>query len=125
MAKKWVDTGYVSFTASGTVTKHNVVKLSAADTVAQCGAGEAGIGVAMDTVATTEQVQVKLFNAPGTFCCIAAGAISASSAVYTAAAGKVNDVQTGTGAILGIAKNAATADGDYIEVLREYVVAAT
>jgi len=124
-ANHWFDAGYVPFTASGTVTKHNLVKLSAASTVAQCGAGEAAIGVAMDTVATTLEVKVKLFNAAGTFPCIAAGAIAAGAAVYTAADGKVDDNQTGTGAILGIAKAASAADADSIEIIREYVVATT
>ena len=126
MANKntWYDTGEVNFKTSGTVTKHQVVKLSAANTVATCGAGEAGIGVAMKTATTGLQIPVKLFNAPGTFPCLATGAVTAGDAVYTAASGKVDDNQTGTGAILGIAKTPTTGAAS-IEILRDYVVAAT
>lgn len=126
MAKnKWFDSGYVPFTTAAAITKHQMVKLTAANTVNICGAGEAAIGVCMQTTASGAEAPIKLLNAPGTFPCIAAGAIAAGAAVYTAAAGKVNDVQTGSGAIVGIAKDAASADADAVEILREYVVAST
>jgi predicted RecA/RadA family phage recombinase len=126
MAKnKWFDAGYVPFTTAAAITKHQMVKLTAANTVNICGAGEAAIGVCMQTTASGAEAPIKLLNAPGTFPCIAASAIAAGAAVYTAAAGKVNDVQTGSGAIVGIAKDAASADTDAVEILREYVVAST
>lgn len=127
MANKntWYDAGYVNFTTAAAITKHQMVKLSAANTVDVCGAGEAAIGVCMQNTASDSEAPVKLLNAPGTFPCTAAGAIAAGAAVYTAALGKVNDVQTGSGAIVGIAKDAAAADADAVEILREYVVAST
>lgn len=85
----------------------------------------AGIGDASTaTVGTTEreafaandQVAVRLDNAQGTRKCVAAGAIAADAIVYSAANGKVNDVSTGANRV-GIALNAAGADGDIIEVL--------
>jgi hypothetical protein len=117
----------VNFTAAAALTQYQVVKLSAANTVDITGAGEAAIGVVMSAVASGAQAPVKLFSSEGTFPCIAAGAISAGAAVYTAAAGKVNDVQTGSGAILGYAKEAATADGNGIEIIPAgaFVVAST
>jgi len=126
MAKnKWFDAGYVPFTTAAAITKHQMVKLSAANTVDVCGAGESGIGVCMQTTASGAEAPVKLLSADGTLPCIAAGAIAAGAAVYTAALGKVNDVQTGSGAIVGIAKDSAAADADAVEILREYVVAST
>lgn len=126
MAKnKWFDAGYVPFTTAAAITKYMLVYLSAANTVDICGAGGAAIGVCMQTTASGSEAPIKLLGAPGTFPCIAAGAIAAGAAVYTAADGEVNDVQTGSGAILGIAKEAAAADQDACEVIREYVVATT
>lgn len=73
------------------------------------------IGIAIDTVASGGTLAAELFTSGGSLKMIAAEAISAGSNVYQAAAGKVAD--TVAGAFLGVALDAAAADGDVIEVL--------
>jgi hypothetical protein len=113
----WFDSGYVPFTAAAALTKHQLVKLSAANTVDVCGAGESTIGVCMQKTALGAEAPIKLVTGPGTLPCIAAGVIAAGAAVYTAADGEVNDVQTGSGGIVGYAKAAVAADGDSAEIV--------
>lgn len=61
-------------------------------------------------------VAVVTRNTSGTVRMVAAGAISADAAVYGAEGGKVQSVANGN--FVGIAMEAATADGDHIEVMR-------
>lgn len=125
MAKNtWFDSGYVPFTTAAAITKHQLVKLSAANTVNVCGAGEATIGVCMETTASGAEAPIKLITGPGTLPCIAAGAITAAAAVYTAADGEVSSTQTGSGGIVGYAKEAASAADAGVEVIRG-VIAST
>jgi hypothetical protein len=49
---------------------------------------------------------------------VANGVIAAGGTVYSAAAGKVGGATTSGASVIGIALNAAAADGDIIEVLR-------
>jgi hypothetical protein len=58
---------------------------------------------------------VRLKTATGTKKMIAAAAVTAGAYVYGAASGKVSSVANGN--IAGIARDAATADGDVIEVM--------
>jgi hypothetical protein len=90
------------------------VKKSGAN-VAVAGAGEVAIGVTLANCAASGKVPVLLFNGVGTALIKAGGAITAGAAVYGIADGKIDD--TGTGAPVGYAEEAATADGDVIEVL--------
>jgi hypothetical protein len=71
--------------------------------------------IAIDTVASGGTLAAEFFNSGGSLKMIAAEAITAGSNVYQAAAGKVAD--TVAGAFLGVALDAASADGDVIEVL--------
>lgn len=71
--------------------------------------------IALDTVASGGTLAAEFFNSGGSLKMIAAEAITAGSRVYQAAAGKVAD--TVAGAFLGTALDAASADGDVIEVL--------
>jgi len=114
-----VDAGTVSFLTGAAVTKNAQVKVSAAKQVTMAVVGEAAIGVCL-TAATASlvDVDVKLYNAPGTFNGYTASAVAAGAVLYTAAAGAVNDATTsGSGGILGVALTAgtATAGGDTIE----------
>lgn len=111
------DSGVVTFTvASGqSVAKYTLVKLSAAGTVQNTGAGEDPIGVAQRAASAGEQVPVKLWNAGGTFLVTAAGAVTAAAAVYAAASGKVDDTVSGN--VIGKANEAATAANDLIEII--------
>jgi predicted RecA/RadA family phage recombinase len=126
MAKNtWQDAGWVSIEADGTITQFSLVKLSSADKVQATGAGESTIGVAMRAAVDGQNVPVKLLSANGTLPCVAAGAITAGAAVYTAASGRVSATQTGSGGIVGYAKGAASAAAAGIEIFREWVVAST
>ena len=117
--------GIKTFIAYGAVTAHARVKLRSGygDQVQLAGAGEAFIGVAEYAVADTEYVSVKLKSYPGTVEMIAAGAVTVGAAVYGAANGKIDDAASGN--VLGYALEAATADGDIIEVLPMNVLSTT
>lgn len=79
------------------------------------GAGEVAIGVTLANCAASGVVPVRLFNGNGTAFMTASAGITANAAVYGTAAGKIDDA--GTGTPIGYAEEAATADGDVIEVL--------
>jgi hypothetical protein len=88
-----------------------------AGVLAYAGASDVELGTIQEkTLATTESVNVAvvLRNAQGTTPMVAAGAISQFGDVYAAANGKV--AATGT-ILVGKAMEAATADGDTIEVM--------
>ncbi len=63
------------------------------------------------------QAAVVLANAAGTVKMVAVAAVSQWATVYGAEGGKIDDVANNNP--IGIALEAATADGDYIEVLRQ------
>lgn len=109
--------GIKAFTASAAIAKHARVKL-ASGKVATAGLAEKEIGTALEAAfADGDVIAVKLRNAPGTHKMIAAEALAEGAAVYTEAAGKVQDTAQATAYLVGHAMEAATADGDIIEVL--------
>ena len=67
-------------------------------------------------VGASEKAAVVLRNAQGTVKMVAAGAFSLFDPVYGAEGGKIDDTPNTN--FIGIALQAATADGDHIEVLR-------
>lgn len=83
--------------------------------LALAGAGDVSIGVMEASTQTTDSSgTVRLANSPGTRCMVANGAIAVGSPVFAAASGKV----ASTGSVYeGVALEAASADGDVIEVL--------
>jgi len=89
--------------------------------VAACGASDIPIGVITDEAAAAEEEKaVELLGISNrTLPMVASEAITAGEAVYTAAAGKVQDLPTGAGTyyLVGYALTAAAADLDVIEVL--------
>ena len=105
--------------AAGTALgRYTRVKLSAGS-LGLAGAGEAGLGILRDAALSSgatdgEPKAVLLWSKPGTFPMVANGAITAGALVYSGASGKA--AAAGIQAI-GRALNAATADGDIIEVL--------
>jgi len=121
MSLQYVDTPTKTFEANGAITKHTLVTLESAGTVATCGAGETPIGVAQETVADNSIVAVRLLNAGGTVSMTAGAATTIGSVVYANAAGKVSGTDSGSDVVAGIANEAATADGDYIEVIPKLV----
>lgn len=117
---QYVETPTKAFTAGAAIAKHLRVKLSSGK-LAVAGVGASDEPVEIGTMedasfADLDVVSVRLRNAQGTVKMVAAEAISAGVVVYGAASGKVAD--TSSGAQIGIALEAALADGDVIEVLR-------
>ena len=106
------DVGCIPITLSATVAQFLRVTMAGAVATATTEA----IGVATRQGVSGDIVNVDTLNKPGTVRMVASGAISANARVYGAAAGKITATQA-TGAFLqGIAREAATADGDEIEV---------
>lgn len=103
-----------TYVAGGTIRIHRRVKLSSGSAV-EAGAGEAWIGVSQASAASGEGVSVRERLSPGSFFMTAAGVISSGATVYEAADGKVS--ATANGAPVGIAREAASADNNIIEVL--------
>ena len=113
-----VDTNTKPFTASGAIAQYARVKQNSDGTVAAAAATDRDIGTATRaTFASGDPVAVKLRSAAGTHKMIAAGAITAGALVYSAASGKVSATAATGSYVLGTALEAATADGDVIEVL--------
>lgn len=114
-----VDSGVKAFTASGAIAQYLRVKLVAGQ-LAIAGATDRSIGVIRDAAFLAGDFRgVYLRNKPGTIVKVANGAITAGDRVVSAASGKVTNV---SGAAVGsydegIALTAATADGDWVEVL--------
>lgn len=104
-----------AFSASGAIAIHLRVKTPTS--LATAGADDVEIGTMEEAaLAAGDVVSVRLRSAEGTCKMVAAEAISAGARVYGAAGGKVKD--TANGNFIGIALDAAAADGDVIEVLR-------
>ena len=112
--------GIRTFTAGEALAARRRVKIKAGTTttppeVVYSDAGEAYIGVTEYGVASGEKIAVRLRNYPGTFTVEVAGAVALRAALYGAADGKLDDTEAGS--VQAIALEAATADGDHIEVL--------
>lgn len=106
------DTGYRSVTLTETVGQY--LRTNVAGEL--CGITERGIGYATRAGVSGDTVDVALHSKAGTIKVVAAAAISADAIVYSAASGKVS-VSASTAYPLGIAMEAATADGDVIEIM--------
>jgi hypothetical protein len=92
---------------TGTVTSPPEVEIA--------GVGDAGIGINEVLTAITKLASVEPLNKSGTLEMVANGVIAEGADVFPAAAGKCS--ATAAGGALGKAMEAATADGDIIEVL--------
>src|SRR5687768_10774128 len=114
----YVETPTRTFPSDGTaIGQHLRVKLSSG-VLALAGAADKELGTAeYGILAGDELATVRLRNAPGTKIGVAAGAITAGVEVYTAAAGKYDDVQAAGAFYAGTSLTTATADGDLIEIL--------
>lgn len=113
---QYVETPTKTFTAGAAIGKHILVKLSSSK-LAVAGATEQPIGTLEDESFADGDVRaVRLLSAQGTIKCVAGAAVAEAAVVYGIAAGKVDDVAD-SNVRVGIALEAATADGDIIEVL--------
>lgn len=109
---QYFDTAVVPDTAAGAVGQYLRVRTPGA--IAVAGALDQSIGTMEVAALAAGPCSVRLKTAQGTQKMVAAAAISAGAYVYGAASGKVSSVANAN--IEGIAKEAATADGDIIEV---------
>ena len=107
-----------TFTSGEALEAFRRVKYTSSDTVVYSDAGEPWIGVTLEKVAITKPVNVRLRNAAGTFKMTASGACSVGDPLYGSADGKVDDVVNGE-SVGRCGWQAATADGEIIEVLPE------
>jgi hypothetical protein len=115
----WIE-GSMTFTANGTLGAKVRVKITAASAtdppqVEVAGAGEEHIGITEFAAASGALVTVRSRKSPGIHEATAAGAFAVGAALYGAAAGKVDDVISGS--IIGYAVEAATADGDIVRII--------
>ena len=117
-----VDPGYRDFVPGAAIAAYLRVKITGGK-VALAGVGSSDadneIGVTTGRSTAADDVNMKAIatrNKQGTVTCTADGAVAAFALVYGAASGKVGT--TSSGAVFGMAMEAAGADGDYIEVLR-------
>lgn len=96
------------------------VKLSGDHGVVLAGVNDDGIGVSFQPggyagwATAGDRVSVAMFNKPGTHKMKVAGAITQNAFVYPAASGKIS--ATANGAPIGMALEAASGDGSFIEV---------
>jgi hypothetical protein len=120
--------GILTFQAGVDLVAHRRVKLETGSTttppeVVYADAGEQHIGVTMRNAEDGEMVAVKLRNYPGSEEVEAAGTFAYKATLYGAADGKVDDVSSGSA--IGVAKEAATAAGDIVEMLPFNVLSTT
>ena len=115
---QFVDTNTHTFEADGAIAKHARVVLEADGKVVTAGITNKEVGTALqEAFAAGDLIAVKLRTGAGTHKMIAVEAVAVGAALYTEASGKVQDTAASTSFALGTALEAATADGDIIEVL--------
>ncbi len=111
------DSGFRAFpVGASAITVGTRVSLSSGLAIAAGAPNGTALGVAIGDAAANGIVTVKLNTEGGTHEMKAGGVISAGAVVYPAASGKVLATTTSANNPIGIALEAATADGDIIEV---------
>jgi len=120
--------GILTFQAGEALVAHRRVKLEAGSTttppeVVYADAGEQHIGVTQRNAADGDMVAVKLRNFPGSEEVEAASTFAYLATLYGADDGKVDDAASGSA--IGVAKEAATAAGDVVEMLPFNVLSTT
>ncbi|MGY3406109.1 hypothetical protein ACVWZV_002222 [Bradyrhizobium sp. GM5.1] len=100
--------------ADAAITKFLVVKVTSTGVDVATANTDAMVGVSQNTAAITEACT---FRFAGTTKATASAAISAGARVTATTGGKVVTTTTDKQAIIGVALEAASADGDYIEIL--------
>lgn len=112
---QFTDDNVRTFTTGEAIAAYLLVKLSGDFTVSLAGIADSAIGVSREAVASGGELGVQLLNKKGTVKLTASGAITQNAAVYPASSGKISS--TIAGRKIGYALEAATADGDIIEVV--------
>jgi len=116
-----INEGPLTFTAGEALAQYRRVKLKSGSTtvplqVEYADANEKSIGYTETAAASGALVAIRPHNATGNRIATASEALAALATIYGAADGKVSDTST-TAALVGVALEAATADGDQIEIL--------
>jgi hypothetical protein len=114
---QYVDSNTKAFTAAGTIKQYARVTLGSGGTITEAGLAVKEIGTAMQPAVTGDTISVRLRTAMGTHKMIAVEALAIGATLYSEAAGKVQDTAEATSFQVGTALEAATADGDIIEVM--------
>ena len=110
------DTADYTAAAGEDLIRHRLVRFNSSGAYVYCDKGERPIGAAQETTDSGDYVNVDLVqNKPGTVKLVADGAISQYDDVFTADDGKIS--ATPSACKVGKALEAASADGDVIEVL--------
>lgn len=116
MSGQFVENNHKAFTnGASALSMYQRVKLSSG-VLAVAGLTDPGIGIVTRLVAANAPGDVHLIRSNGTVPMIAAVAITAGDTLYTAAAGKVSNVQGAGSYEIGTALEAASGDGAYLEV---------
>jgi hypothetical protein len=120
---------FPTFTAGEALLPKRRIKVESGTTtdpveVVYADAGEQHIGVTgNESTADGDPVSVQPMNATGTYEGTAADAFARGATLYGAADGKISD--TSSGSAIGIALEAATADGDVVEWISFAVLSTT
>jgi len=114
---QYVDTNTKAFEAAGTIAIYSRVLLGSGGTITAAGLADKEIGTAMQAAVSGDKIAVKLRSGAGTHKMIAIEALAVGATVYTEANGKIQDTAASTSFQVGVALEAAAADGDVIEVL--------
>lgn len=115
---QFVDGQTKTFIADEAIAINLRVKLDSDGKVTVAGLADKEIGTAVTPAfAAGDPVTVRLRTAAGTHKMIAIEALAVGATVYTEANGKVQDTAASTSFQVGVALEAAAADGDVIEVL--------
>lgn len=105
------------YSAGGSVTAGQLVKLAADGDVETCTASDVPIGKALNGASADEDVLVRMLNAGGVIDLTVDAAVTRGAVVYAQAAGKVDDDNTGSPERVGIADGTGATDGDVIPVI--------
>jgi hypothetical protein len=114
---QYVDSNTKAFTAAGTIKQYARVTLGSGGTITEAGLAVKEIGTAMEPAVSGDVISVKLRTGSGTHKMIAIEPLAIGATLYTETDGKVQDTAASTAFQIGTALEAATADGDIIEVL--------
>lgn len=110
------DTASITLTTAEVIEKNRLVRLDGSGNLVYCDAGEVPLGPGGERTVSGFPIAVDLLvNKPGTVMLTASGAISAYADVYSDADGKITSTKNSVK--VGKALEAATSDGDWIEVL--------
>lgn len=115
---QFVDGNHKTFVADEAIAINLRVKLDSDGRVTVAGLADKDIGTAVTPAFDAgDAISVRLRTAAGTHKMVAIEALAVGARLYTEADGKVQDTAAATAFQIGTALEAATANGDVIEVL--------